>query len=716
MASVNDISIRLRVEGKEVETSLASLKKHLGDLDKDSKKSGDSLGGMFTKMKMGYLAIAAAVGGVVAAINSSINAASNLEEVQNKFDVVFKGMEDRAEQMAKNLQDNYLMSERAAKQYLSSVQDLLVPMGMNREAAADMSEAVVQLSADLGSFNNLPTEQVMGDIQSALVGNFETMKKYGVVLNETRVKQEAMNRGMWDGKGVIDASVRAHVAYQLITQDSAAAIGDVARSSDSYANTQKELAARFEDLQAAIGTIFMPVAKTLLEMTIALVEAFTELVGWASSLAEKWIGNARALNEFRKQIQGLSEDELNRKLIEINTQMDVYAEKIKEFRPTVWDEIVKGIGAATGNFGMMGGELGQLLGNYHHLEERQKALNEELKKYKLHIDGIPASIDNSVLSQNELNNAIERYASLLQLEAEERLDSEARQVESRRQFFEYLSEIEDGWLDEKQQKYYDSMEEQAVADEEALELKYELGLSDYNQYVSFLNMKLTAAMQVYGKDSVEYLKLVQRKRKLDEDLERNKRFNQAASFRASMAEMASLVEAYRGTNRTIFNIAKGAAYATAIINTFQGVTKTIAEYAFPWSLIMAAAQLALGLASVAKISSTSYNYDRGGFTGFGARKEPAGIVHRGEVVFNQDDVRAWGGPGNVERIRTRSFDTGGVVGDMLASVPVGNANLENRLANLEDTMRDLKLTAELDAEHLAIVVEAGNKHLIRRTF
>ena len=41
----------------------------------------------------------------------------------------------------------------------------------------------------------------------------------------------------------------------------------------------------------------------------------------------------------------------------------------------------------------------------------------------------------------------------------------------------------------------------------------------------------------------------------------------------------------------------------------------------------------------------------GGYTGPGGKYEPAGIVHRGEVVWSQDDISAWGGVGVVESLR-----------------------------------------------------------------
>ena len=54
----------------------------------------------------------------------------------------------------------------------------------------------------------------------------------------------------------------------------------------------------------------------------------------------------------------------------------------------------------------------------------------------------------------------------------------------------------------------------------------------------------------------------------------------------------------------------------------------------------------------------------GGYTGPGARLRPAGVVHKGEVVWSQADVARWGGPGVVEAMRTwRGYDKGGFVGD-----------------------------------------------------
>ena len=63
--------------------------------------------------------------------------------------------------------------------------------------------------------------------------------------------------------------------------------------------------------------------------------------------------------------------------------------------------------------------------------------------------------------------------------------------------------------------------------------------------------------------------------------------------------------------------------------------------------------------------ATAAGFSTGGYTGPGGKYEAAGVVHRGEVVFSQDDIARLGGVRAVEAIRTGEmpgYATGGAVG------------------------------------------------------
>jgi len=294
----NKIYIELEVDDKGTAVVRGfdkQTERAFNKMRKNADKASKGIGGSLQRLKQHWLAVAAAMAGVIAGLGKAVKAASDLQEVTNKFEVVFADQIARAEEFAGVLVDSYAMSTREAKEYLSSIQDLLVPMGMQRDLAGQLSFEITKLAADLGSFNNMPTAQVMGDIQSALVGNYETMKKYGVVINATMVQERALAMGLARTKDELTTAQKAYAAYAMIVEDSEAAVGDMARTQDSYANTLKRFKAATEDLAASIGR--------------SLIPALTETFGWLAKIVKKyneWVGGPSRMDKLLAQYAELS--------------------------------------------------------------------------------------------------------------------------------------------------------------------------------------------------------------------------------------------------------------------------------------------------------------------------------------------------------------------------------------------------------------------------
>ncbi|HNK53104.1 MAG TPA: hypothetical protein PLB22_06155 [Ottowia sp.] len=84
----------------------------------------------------------------------------------------------------------------------------------------------------------------------------------------------------------------------------------------------------------------------------------------------------------------------------------------------------------------------------------------------------------------------------------------------------------------------------------------------------------------------------------------------------------------------------------------------------------------------------------GGYTGPGAKWEPAGVVHKGEVVWSQADVARWGGPGIVDALRQGApgYADGGPVAVRVPQIyvpPVGRSNEETQ-ALLREVLAELR--------------------------
>jgi len=241
---LNRLSTRLNdVEGRSSRTErrVESLSRSMAGFAKVAGAAGLALGAVFT-----------AVGA------KSIAMASDLEETQGKFDVVFRGMTKDAEEWSTNLQKSYAMSETESKKFLSNIQDLIVPTGLAREESAKLSNQFVKMAADLGSFNNLPTEQVIRDIQSALAGGSETLTKYGINVKVAQVRQEALNMGIIQGKEELTSAQRVGVLYNIMMKEGADAVGDMERTQGSYANQLKRMQAQIANLTTDVGKVLLP--------------------------------------------------------------------------------------------------------------------------------------------------------------------------------------------------------------------------------------------------------------------------------------------------------------------------------------------------------------------------------------------------------------------------------------------------------------------------
>lgn len=112
------------------------------------------------------------------------------------------------------------------------------------------------------------------------------------------------------------------------------------------------------------------------------------------------------------------------------------------------------------------------------------------------------------------------------------------------------------------------------------------------------------------------------------------------------------------------------------------------------------------------IGSALGTHADGGYTGAGGKYEAAGIVHRGEVVFSQEDVRRHGGVAATERLRLRGYATGGIVGGASsgslnrdgASNTVINVTINNDGASESDSAADTEMGKAL-ARAIPMMVE-----------
>lgn len=205
-----------------------------------------------------------------AAFAPAIKSASDLEEVVNKFNVVFKDNAKAVRAWGKSFGEEVGRSERQILEFLGNSQDLLVPLGFDRDAAEETSKQLTKLALDLGSFHNMADGDAMRDLHAALTGSGEVMKKYGTVVSAATTNQELLNMQL-DPKTATEAQ-KAMARLNIIMGGTVDAQGDAMRSAGSFANQTKALKAELENTSATIGKAVLP--------------ALTDIVKLASSAAD----------------------------------------------------------------------------------------------------------------------------------------------------------------------------------------------------------------------------------------------------------------------------------------------------------------------------------------------------------------------------------------------------------------------------------------------
>lgn len=123
----------------------------------------------------------------------------------------------------------------------------------------------------------------------------------------------------------------------------------------------------------------------------------------------------------------------------------------------------------------------------------------------------------------------------------------------------------------------------------------------------------------------------------------------------ALDNMQTVFAALGAQNKKAFEASKALAIASALVNTYQGATKALATYPFPFGLIAAAAAVAAGMAQVAAIRSQQYSGRALGGPVMGGQSYIVGEsgpelftpANTGRITRN-GDLGGGGGPVNVQ--------------------------------------------------------------------
>lgn len=254
-----------------------------------------SLKSMASKV-LGAVGITLSVAGIKSAIDGCVEVASSIEEMQNKFDVVFGDMRDEVDKWAQEYSDAIGRNKNDIKTYLADQQNLLVGFGMTRQAGAEMAEQMTSLALDLASFGNMDETASVNAMTKAVMGESEAAKTLGAVLNDSTRAQAMATLGLKGTYDKLDQLTKMQVNYQAILQQSPDAIGDCQRSLDSYESTKKRYIAKLKEIKTIVGQFFLPTYQKILSIGAKGLTMIRDWLQKLTDLTDKLGGSQRVLS------------------------------------------------------------------------------------------------------------------------------------------------------------------------------------------------------------------------------------------------------------------------------------------------------------------------------------------------------------------------------------------------------------------------------------
>lgn len=350
------VEFEITADGRKAYASIdeitAKLQKSGVKWEQEAKASTDQIGNSFEGMlkKVTAAFSAAAIGKALLDIGKqAIQAASDLQEVQNVVDVTF-GEQGSAtiEAWAKKAGTQFGLTETQAKKFTSTLGAMMKSAGLAGNEIVGMSTDMAGLAADMASFYNLDFDTAFQKIRAGISGETEPLKQLGINMSVANLNAFALQKGLSKTFDQMSQGEQVMLRYQYLMQATSDAQGDFARTSDGFANATRMLETNLESLKTQLGNVLLPIVNDVVgglnsllsQLTTPLdrtvLDEFKDIdANTAKKLAdiEKTAEEARRLTEILddiKKTSGTIKSDLEGSKVEIPDQTEKNARSLAQ--------------------------------------------------------------------------------------------------------------------------------------------------------------------------------------------------------------------------------------------------------------------------------------------------------------------------------------------------------------------------------------------------
>jgi len=243
---------------------------------------------------------------------AAIQAASSAQEAAGAFGTTFAGAAEKLNEQLKENANLFGLTTAEAQQLVGVFGAVAQGIGFTQDESADLSARIFELSGDIASFNNITAgaEPVLQAFRSAIVGERESLKTYGIAIGEAEVQTKAFEMTGKTSTDQLTRQDKALATVELAFQQASVQIGNAKREEEGFAAQSLIARSATQELREELGEQLLPAAGEILRTFNEIrTDATPALIDRFSDLNTQVIGTVAIFNELRDALSNNNDEQ-----------------------------------------------------------------------------------------------------------------------------------------------------------------------------------------------------------------------------------------------------------------------------------------------------------------------------------------------------------------------------------------------------------------------
>lgn len=276
------LSVRIISDAKK---AVAGFKEATGGLDK-----------LESGLKKVQPAATVAAGAVIALGKQAVDSASALEQSTGAVESVFKAQATAIKDLAADAAGAVGLSANQYQEFASVIGSQLKNLGTAQEDLVPTTDKLITMGADLASMFGGTTAEAVESLSAAFRGEYDPVEKYGISIKKSDINARLAAKGLSGLEGEALRQAEAQELLAMLTEQSADAMGNFQRETDTAAGSAQIAAANWENAKAALGQSLLPVVTQVAEKLAGLAQIVGQHPQLFGAAALAIVGVAGAIN------------------------------------------------------------------------------------------------------------------------------------------------------------------------------------------------------------------------------------------------------------------------------------------------------------------------------------------------------------------------------------------------------------------------------------